>query len=684
MLQRPLVDLSTISALLRREKNDTDQSYVWHKDRAARGSCGLHSSHPSSVRRSLTPCWADSATRHLQFAMVAPRFWKGDEMSLSIDLVVGSPRPWLADRHRDAIGLDAVLRLSSCHALLLFVIGCLPVLVISGRISLPAVLGGELFNPDSYMRLVRIEEGLRTGHIGHVVANDGSGAGTVLHWSHLLDSLLVLMAAPLEPLLGWHLALFIAAAISGPISVGLLGLALSWAAAPLADRRWLWAASLASGLTALVIAYGRLGVAHHHVLMAAALALTVGWVGRALQREPDAGWRAGVAAAVAIWLTPESMPLLLAAFGLLMITWLNQPADRKLARAIGECGIGFAVVLALAFAADPPPEILAVKIDRLSIVYVGLGTAVCVAGSIVVALARSRLSNASRRWLGIGLTSLPLLAWGALFPAVLHGPDGLMDAASAQAFLGAIREMQAVQDFSQAALYLLPGTIAVVYAAIRAIRTRSLNWGYGAVIGLACVGLGAWHIRFAMYPACLAAALLPIVLTDANRLSRTAVRPVARIATWLVFVFLPFVPTLAISDPAAAAGGRVCRVADAVSLLAPHVGAIVLSSPNDVPELLYRTKIKTVGSLYHSNVSAYLRLRAAWRSLPSSTEPEAVRETGANFILVCPGGPTLQFVDEPQGDTLWERLGAGRVPPWLEESARGAGGAPILYRVRPR
>jgi hypothetical protein len=307
----------------------------------------------------------------------------------------------------------------------------------------------------------------------------------------------------------------------------------------------------------------------------------------------------------------------------------------------------------------------------------------CVAGLIVVALTCSHLSNASRRWLGIGLTPLPLVVWGVLFPAVLHGPDGLMDAASAQAFFGDIEEMQAIHDFSEATLFLLPGTIAVVYATIRAIRTRSLNWAYGSVIGLACVGLGAWHIRFAIYSACLAAALLPIVLTDLSRLSPPAVRSVARIAAWFVFVFLSFVPTLATSHPAAAAGGRVCRVSDAVSLLASHAGAIVLSSPNDVPELLYRTKIKTVGSLYHGNVSAYLRLRAAWRSLPSSTEPEAIRETGANFILVCPGAPTPQFVDELKGDTLWDRLGAGKVPPWLEESARGPGGAPVLYSVRP-
>jgi hypothetical protein len=436
-----------------------------------------------------------------------------------------------------------------------------------------------------------------------------------------------------------------------------------------------------------VIDYGVLGVAHHHVLMAAALALSVGWVGRAVQQEPRAGWRAGAAAAVAIWLTPETMPLLLAAFGLLMIAWLSRPADRGLAWAIGECGTAFAIVLALAFAADPPPEILAVEIDRLSIVYVGLGAALCVAGSIVVALAGSPLSDVSRRWLGIGLTSLPLLAWGALFPAVLRGPDGLMDARSAQAFFGDIAEMHAIHSFSfhdavvLGTALLLPGTIAVVYAAIRAIRTQSLSWGYGAVIGLGCVGLGEWHIRFAIYSACLAAALLPIVLTDASRLPHLAVRPVARTVAWLFLVFLPLLPRQMISH--LATGGPVCRVADAVSILAPHVGAIVLSSPNDVPELLYRTKIKTVGSFYHSNPSAYLRLRAAWRSLPSYAEPEAVRETGANFVLVCPGAPTLQFADEPRGDTLWQRLTAGKVPPWLEESARGAGGAPVLYRVRP-
>lgn len=75
-------------------------------------------------------------------------------------------------------------------------------------------------------------------------------------------------------------------------------------------------------------------------------------------------------------LTPETMQLLLAAIGLLMISWLNHPTDRKIACAIADCGGVSAVVLVLALVVDPPLEVLAVEIDRLSIVYVVLGAAI--------------------------------------------------------------------------------------------------------------------------------------------------------------------------------------------------------------------------------------------------------------------------------------------------------------------
>src|SRR5665213_2861430 len=59
--------------------------------------------------------------------------------------------------------------------------------------QLPAVLAGGLINPDSYKRMVRLQETLQAHTPTYVVPRDGSGHGTLLHWSHLLDSLVCVL-----------------------------------------------------------------------------------------------------------------------------------------------------------------------------------------------------------------------------------------------------------------------------------------------------------------------------------------------------------------------------------------------------------------------------------------------------------------------------------------------------------
>jgi len=114
--------------------------------------------------------------------------------------------------------------------------------VVTGLRIAPGVLQGDLLNPDSFMRLARLGDILRAEAPLHAVLRDGSGDGTLLHWSHLLDSLLLLLALPLRPFLDWDAALHGAALMLGPVGMGLLGAAVAWAAAPLADRGWRWMA----------------------------------------------------------------------------------------------------------------------------------------------------------------------------------------------------------------------------------------------------------------------------------------------------------------------------------------------------------------------------------------------------------------------------------------------------------
>lgn len=521
------------------------------------------------------------------------------------------------------------------------------------------------------MRLVRIEDGLRAGHVGHVIAADGSGTGTILHWSHLLDSLLVLAASPLEPLLGWHRALFVAAAFCGPVSVWLLGVALAWAVAPLAGRRWLWAAPLLAGLSPPVAVYGAFGVAHHHVLLAAGIAAVAGAAGRAAMGDAAAGLRAGVLAAACIWLTPETMPPVLLAFALPLIALVRAPDDAARAailRAIRRCGFACAVVMTLACLADPPAEAWAAETDRISIVYVALGWAVA-AAALALGL-RARL-------LALECAALPLALWAAAFPAVLRGPAGLLDPATAHAFFDDIAEMQPVHGIGEAALFLLPGAAATVLALYLGWRRRAPFWLYAALCGAVAVALAAWHVRFAVFPACLAAGLAPLLLAWASATPRPALRPVLRIALLATDLLLPVLPAYAGALPLRRS--PTCDVRAALPLLADLSGETVLTPVNAVPELLYRTRIKTVGSLYHRNAAAYLRLKAAWESDAGAGVPSEVTATGARYVLSCrdPAAP------DTVGDSLAAWLDRNDPPSWLVARATAAEGRVALYEVTP-
>src|SRR5271155_2139140 len=111
--------------------------------------------------------------------------------------------------------------LTAVEAFAYFTIAALLDTVIGLR-SFPGVLHGNLLNPDSYMRLDRLHDILARHAPLHVVLRDASGAGAILHWSHLLDSLLLLLALPLRPLLSQSAGLHIAAVLLGPLAMGLL------------------------------------------------------------------------------------------------------------------------------------------------------------------------------------------------------------------------------------------------------------------------------------------------------------------------------------------------------------------------------------------------------------------------------------------------------------------------------
>jgi hypothetical protein len=551
--------------------------------------------------------------------------------------------------------------------------------------ALPDVLSGGLVNPDSYMRLVRLEDALRTDTLGYVVHRDGSGAGTLVHWSHLLDTFLLLIAAPLRLFVDMPGALHAAAVGFGPLCMAGLGLALAWAAAPFVHRRWLWLAPVAAALAASILPYGLAGEAHHHVLLVIVVVMTSGFAVRAgvgMTRRYD-GLAMGAWAGLGIWLSPESMPFTLMAFGGVWLAWLSSRQD-ALARTIRESAGGFVTVVVTAFAVDPPyAGYQAVEIDRISIVYVGLAAAIAAMAVATPVIARLR---ASRLIAGVAVPLLCIASWLVCFPSVMLGPDGLMSVHDTHAMMDIIAEMQPVHGIGDAINYLLAGSIASLALGWLSLSSRSVLLGYAALCSVVAVGLGVMHIRFSAYAAAVAAIMLPILITRFSTCFIDWSEPrqaMVRITVMTAFVLVPFGISLTPAQAVTNAPLPSCSLGSGASLLADHAGQIVLANPNASPELLYRTHVLTVGSLYHRNVAAFLRLRAAWRSSPSDTEPAAVRATQASLVLFCPSPIRSMLVADAPADTLLDRLNQGQVPPWLHRLSEDPQSGTVLYEVMP-
>ena len=550
------------------------------------------------------------------------------------------------------------------------------------------VLHDGLIDPDSYMRLLRIEQGLAHGGLTNMVLRDDSGAPLLVEWSRLFDAALLALAAPLAPLLGWHRALFAAGVASGPISAGLLGMSLAFAAAPLSERRFLWTAPVIGTLLPGIWGYASFGVVHYHIIMLAAVAATAGFALRARDGNRPMALAAGIAGGIAIWIMPETMPFVLLAWIGLGWRWLFLP----IGPALTCLGAGFAGVLALALAIDPPAGgVFAREIDRLSIIYAMLGLAVFGVTLLLARLDRSAMTPKRRTSIGVLGALAGFGLWLGHYPRVALGPYALVSPEDMRRFFGVMAETQPVQDISGVALYLGPGAAALAYGLYRAWRARGAlpmqgGWLMMASAAALATMLTARFVIFQQFPAGLAASMLPVALTEASRrwLHRPVQAAAARICLTGFLLLAPYAPAVALAaahplepqpEPASCAMRRIAP------LLAPAAGRIVLTDVEDVPELLYRTRIIAVGSLYQHGIAGFLRARAAWRARVGHDPSPALLASGARFVLFCPASKRDALVRTAPPDTLWDALAAGKPPLWLRKTGADPASGFRLYRV---
>jgi hypothetical protein len=393
-------------------------------------------------------------------------------------------------------------------------------------------------------------------------------------------------------------------------------------------------------------------------------------------------------------LTPEAYPFLIMAFGGVVLSWLFWPKSHC-AAATRAAGLTMLFVLLAALLLDPPyAGYGAVEIDRLSVVWVGFGLACAVAGLGLDSFDRlPRRSGAAVA--GVAVAALSLGSWLLAFPQVALGTEGLQDAELAREMFAVVSEMQPIATLGGALTFLTPGVLGLAVLLFLTWRASGpARWLalYAAVCLAGVIVLGFLHFRFSTYSAVAGVVLFPVGLTAAGLapapqrllLGFLVVPPLAAGTLRVLLLGFLLVPPLAVaSTPSAASGSTSCDAAAATRLLAPAAGAVVLTDLNLVPELLYRSRILTVGSLYHRNPLAYRRLKAAWRAEPGDAVPVPVQATGARFVLVCKGALRTVLVQDLPKTTLWDVLVAGTPPAWLTPVTEDVQSGFVLYQVKP-
>src|SRR5262249_31310649 len=145
----------------------------------------------------------------------------------------------------------------------------------------------------------------------------------------------------------------------------------------------------------------------------------------------------------------------------------------------------------------------AAEIDRLSVVWVGLGLACAVAGLGLDWFGRlPRTSGAAVA--GLVVAALSLGAWLAAFPKVALGAEGLQDTELVREMLGVVTEMQPIATLGGALTFLTPGVLGLAVLLFLAWRASGpARWLalYAAVCLVGVIVLGFLHFRFSTYSA---------------------------------------------------------------------------------------------------------------------------------------------------------------------------------------
>lgn len=545
---------------------------------------------------------------------------------------------------------------------------------------------GRLFDPDAYMRLVRVAELAADGNwFSERVARTNAPYGSSLPWSRPLDALLLAGAWAGTLITDFRAALYWAAALSGPV------LQVAAVALVVALGRRLAGAGAALLAAVLFLAqsglysFFQLGRGDHHGLQITLLLAVVTTLAKGFDRQSERRWpiAAGSIAALALWVSAEALLVVLVAVAALGLLWLRHGG----ARALADFCAAFALGTALALIAERPVAgWLTVDYDKASVVHVVLALAMA-ATTRAVATWRPVIARMAtpcgRALIGAASAALVALVMALGFPGFFVGPFGNLTPEVGALLMADVSELRPLwpTDWLATArllFFLGPVVVALPWALWHGRRRDAyLLLALGMAIYLP---FALQHMRVAPFVEALmvvpwAAAVIAVLAPLRGPATRWP-RAATHIAAAFVLVGWHVVASALVAAPhrdALPVLNDPCpwdALAAALEARRPaHLRPIILSHVYPGSELLWRTGYDVVSAPYHDDRDGIVDTLTVLAARNDADALAVIDRRGVGVIALC---RVMPYADagawapiSAAPDTLYRRLLTGTPPAWL-------------------
>ncbi len=570
------------------------------------------------------------------------------------------------------------------------------------------VLDGALAEPDAYMRLNRVAFLWESGDwFDAVFPRIGPPDGHVQHWTRPMDVLLLLGGAIASPFVGFDSGLHWWGVLIGPVLQLPAVLALVWAAMPLVRRSELWLVGIVFVVQPGTLLTFLAGRPDQNCLLILLFVLTLGLTIRMLL-EPDRlrlAAAAGLVAAIALWVSVETMIFLVPAIAVLGLYWML--GDRRLSKALVVHAAALLASLLMALLLERGAgRFMLIEFDMISIAHLELFALnllywiALMATADRMRLAGSRLGRAVIA-AGAAAAVFAVLYW--IQPGFFQSPFAAVDDLYRNIRLVNIDEFQPVVRWSTfgwdevptaiGAIVLWLGAVfvalpCIVWAIFKQAGAERRGWVLLAVLTAIFVPFTLLQIRWVAYAETLMvipyAAAIGIGLRwiDGWRIPEVwrAVPRAFGVTFACIWTFAP----AALASAWSAGPGPQAAPAETVSAACPVTAlSAFLANPDGLgdrprrvmafvdygPELLYRTPHSVYSIPNHRFQPGFTATYRIMTASSASAARTLIQESGVELIVVCPNWQVeAQFYggDVRNSDGFYYELAAGVPPDFLQ------------------